>query len=172
MRFLYRFTDRLEKVEVIVLAALFLIMLALAFLQVVMRNFFNSGIVWADSIVRLLVLWVGFFGAIVATKIDQHLTLEVLTKYIPERFKPAVSIAGKIFAIAICYFLFEASLRFLADERTTGEQFIDLIPSWWTLTIIPGTFALIAFHFAVNILKEFFPDKKAKKEEKGFGVPA
>ncbi|MBI2341120.1 MAG: TRAP transporter small permease subunit, partial [Deltaproteobacteria bacterium] len=50
-------------------------MIVLGFLQVVLRNFFGSGISWADVTVRHLVLWVGFFGAVLATIENRHITL-------------------------------------------------------------------------------------------------
>lgn len=129
-------------------------MVFLAFLQVVMRNVFNAGIPWADTVIRHLVLWVGFLGATLATKLDQHLTLEVLTKYLPERGRHLTSIAVKIFASVICYFLLCASFRFLADEKSTGQKFLDLFPSWWALSIIPATFILIPFHFFFGIVRD------------------
>jgi TRAP-type C4-dicarboxylate transport system permease small subunit len=60
----------------------------------------------------------------------------------------------KIFAIGVCYFLLLASIKFLDNERSTGEAFLDLFPSWYVLTIIPAVFCLIPFHLFINILKE------------------
>jgi len=154
MKYLLKLNDAVGKVETFFLCVSLITMLFLAFLQVIMRDVFNAGIPWADSIVRLLVLWVGFIGAILATKLDQHLTLEVLTKYMPERARHLASVAVKIFAIAICWFLLQASLRFLADEMSTGEKFLHLFPSWYTLAIMPVTFALIPFHMVIGILKD------------------
>ncbi len=154
MKFLSRLNDWVAKVETFFLCLSLMAMLSLAFLQVVMRNGFNSGIPWADSIVRLLVIWVGFLGACVATKLDQHLTLEVLTKYMPERLKYISAALVRVFAIGVCYFLFMASLKFIANERSAGEQFLHLMPSWYTIIIIPVAFLLIPFHLLFNIARD------------------
>lgn len=142
------------RIEGILLSVFLAAMVFLAFLQVVMRNVFNAGLPWADSVVRLMVLWVGFLGAALATKLGQNLTVEVLTKYLPERIRHIASMVVKVFASAVCIFLLCASFRFLADESSTGAQFLHLFPSWWTLTIIPATFILIPFHFVFGILED------------------
>lgn len=144
----------LARIEGFLVSFFLAAMVFLAFLQVVMRNIFNAGIPWADTVVRLLVLWVGFLGAALASKLGQNLTIEVLTKYLPEKGRHGASVIVKIFAIVICYFLFEASLRFLSDERSTREQFLHLFPSWLTLTIIPATFILIPFHSLFGIVDD------------------
>lgn len=155
MRHLTRINDAISRVEGIVLCLLLFTMVVLAFLQVVMRDVFNAGIPWADTVVRHLVIWVGFLGAALATKLDQMLTIEVLTKYMPERFRHLSSVVVKSFAITVCLFLFCAACKFLANERSTGQQFIDLFPSWWALTIIPVTFLLIPFHLLFSIARDF-----------------
>jgi TRAP-type C4-dicarboxylate transport system permease small subunit len=152
----------LARIEGILLSIFLMGMVFLAFLQVVMRNVFNAGLPWADSVVRLLVIWVGFLGAALATKLDQNLSIDVLTKFLPERFRHVTSLVVKLFACVICLFLFRASLSFLADERSTGEQFIHLFPSWWTLTIIPATFILIPFHFVMTMIQDVYYLVKGK----------
>ena len=64
------------------------------------------------------------------------------------------SIVVKVFAGSVCFLLFCASLKFLADERSTGQEFLHLFPSWWTLTIIPAAFLLIPFHFGFSMAKD------------------
>ena len=154
MAILSRINDGVAKVEGIFLSVFLMAMIILAFVQVVARNLFNAGIPWADTVVRLLVIWVGFLGAALATKLEQNLTVEVLTKYLPERARHIASVIVKIFAGAVCFFLLCASLRFLGNERSTGDQFLGLFPSWISLTIIPATFILIPFHFLFSIVKD------------------
>ena len=149
-----KLNEIMGKVETLFMCLFLMIMIVLAFTQVVARNIFNEGIPWADTVVRLMVIWVGFLGATLATKIDQHLTIEVLTKYMPERVKHAIAVLLKVFAICVCYFLLMASFKFLANERSTGESFFDLFPSWWTLTIIPLTFILIPFHLLFTMARD------------------
>ena len=68
-RRLDRIIGHLEKVLLSVMLAA---MILLAFLQIVLRNFFDTGLPWGDSLVRYLVLWVGFIGAALATNEESH----------------------------------------------------------------------------------------------------
>ncbi len=156
--------DWFARIEGFVLSLLLAVMIFLAFFQVVMRDIFNAGIPWADSVVRLLVLWVGFLGAALATKLEQNLTVEVLTKYMPERAKHLAAVVVKTFAGVICFFLFCASFRYLHTESTTGQKFLHLFPEWYTLIIIPITFALIPFHLVFSVANDIRYFVKGKSQ--------
>jgi len=154
VKLILKINEWLAKIEGFFLCIFLMTMVILAFVQVLARDLFNSGIPWADTVVRHLVLWVGFLGAALATKLDQNLTLEVLTKYMPERAKHAASVLVKIFAVFVCCLLFRAAMRFMAQERSTGELFLDLFPSWISLSIIPAAFILIPLHLFFSIARD------------------
>ena len=164
IKFVLRLNDWLGKIESFFLCIFLMMMIVLAFSQVVMRNVFNAGIPWADTVVRYMVVWVGFLGAALATRLERHLTIEVLTKYMPERIRHLTAVSVKLFASVVCWFLFQASIRFLLDEQSTGEQFLGLFPSWIALSIIPITFILIPFHFLFTIARDVNYFLKGKPE--------
>ena len=43
--------------------------LVMALIQIVLRNVFDSGLLWAESFLRILVLWIAILGAMVATRV-------------------------------------------------------------------------------------------------------
>jgi TRAP-type C4-dicarboxylate transport system permease small subunit len=47
--------DRVEQTSLVILLSS---MIVIAFLQIVLRNLFSTGLSWGDSLVRNLVLWV------------------------------------------------------------------------------------------------------------------
>jgi TRAP-type C4-dicarboxylate transport system permease small subunit len=125
-------------------------MVLLAFGQVILRNVFGTGFLWGDPLVRQMVLWSGFLGAALATKDDRHITIDALTKYIPERPRGIIKIVTSLAAAVITWFLADAAWVFLLDERTAGgELFLD-IPSWIGLLIIPVGYWLMTIHFVAN----------------------
>ncbi len=162
-RQLNNLNEMIGKIEAFFVSVLLAVMVFLAFLQVVMRNVFNEGIPWADSVVRLMVLWVGLFGGCLATKLEQNITIEVATKYMPERGKHFVGILVKTFAVIVCVYLFRASLTYIENESASSSQFLHLFPEWWTVTIIPITFVLIPFHLSFSIAKDVQYFMKGKK---------
>ena len=65
----------------------------LAALQIVLRYGFDSGIAWADPLLRVLVLWLGLLGALAATRDRRHITIDVLSRMLPARAKAAADAA-------------------------------------------------------------------------------
>ena len=54
----------LHAFESSLLALLLTSLIGVAALQVIMRNFFDAGLYWGDSAVRVMVLWIAMLGAI------------------------------------------------------------------------------------------------------------
>jgi TRAP-type C4-dicarboxylate transport system permease small subunit len=139
-----------NKIEGALLIFLLLVMLFMAFGQVVLRNLFSGGIVWGDIVLRHLVLWVGFLGAALATSGERHLNIDLLTRYLPDRLKGAVTTIANIFAAVVCYLLFRASLTFIEFEIANKHMIYGEIPSWFAEIIIPVGYGLLMFHFSVR----------------------
>ncbi len=68
-----------ERLEEILLVSLVVLMVSLGFLQILFRNLISVGIVWIDSLVRHLVLWIALLGASIATRENRHITIDVIS---------------------------------------------------------------------------------------------
>ena len=53
-----------------------LVVVSLALLQIFLRNVFGFGFMWAESVLKILVLWIALLGAMVATRENQHIKIE------------------------------------------------------------------------------------------------
>jgi TRAP-type C4-dicarboxylate transport system permease small subunit len=123
---------------------------------VMLRNVFGTGLVWADTVVRHLVLWVGFIGAALATSEQRHISIDAVTKFLSPRFKHSVSVLTSLFALVVCLFLAAAAWTYLEDERTYGGELVLSIPTWVAQVIIPAGYALIGVHFLVKAVEHAF----------------
>lgn len=152
-----RSLDRvLYKIEYGFLVAALGAMVLLAFTQVMLRNVFGTGLVWADTIIRHLVLWVGFIGAALATSEQRHISIDALTKFLSPRIKHIVSVFTGLFALVVCLFLAAAAWTYLEDERAHGGELVLSIPTWVAQVIIPAGYVLIAVHFLVKVVENAF----------------
>ena len=148
-----RFIDRiLYKIEFGLLVLFLGSMVLLAFTQVVLRNFFETGFVWADTIVRHLVLWAGFMGAALATSEERHISIDALTKFFSPRVKHLAQIGTSLFAVVVCYYLGAASWTFLVAEKASGSEIALSIPTWVALLVIPIGYNLLLVHFFVKLI--------------------
>ncbi len=67
----------LGRLEDALLVALLGVLLLLASTQILLRNLFDAGLTWADPLLRVLVLWLGLLGAMIASRSGKHITLDV-----------------------------------------------------------------------------------------------
>lgn len=141
-----RVIDKLEDgLLVLILAS----MILLAGYQIIARNFFSEGLVWIDPLLRMLVLWVGFAGAVVATRTDKHIRIDVFTKYLPENILPYVQRVVYLFAVSVCMLIGWHAARFVYSEYEYSTIAFAGIPAWLTALIIPISFILIAFRYGL-----------------------
>jgi TRAP-type C4-dicarboxylate transport system permease small subunit len=124
----------------------------MAFGQVVLRNFFGTSIEWGDIFLRHLVLWVGYFGAVIATGERRHLKIEFLAKIVPSKVRKIFFIITNLFASVICYFLMQAAISFVQMEKESASLLILELPTWYFIIIIPIGYAIISFRFVVHSL--------------------
>ena len=154
MRGLTRFSKQslwlFDKLEYLVLVFLFTVMVGLAFLQIVLRIFFATGIMWGDPLLRHLLLWVALLGATVATKEGKHINIDVISRLLPDRGKAAMHALTDLFSSFICILLIHASFKFMRDEFQAGALVFLKIPVWTVAVIFPVAFGLIALRFAIS----------------------
>jgi len=157
MRFAFKLEDYLVKAEKTLVVALIFAMVGLSFMQVLLRIFFHSGIVWLDPLLRHMVLWAGLTGAALAARHSRHFALEAFVKHAPERLHRPLEIFADIFTVAASCLLFHASYKFIRDEFAAGSIAFYInrlaVPGGWAEMIIPAAFALIAYHALMGIFR-------------------
>jgi TRAP-type C4-dicarboxylate transport system permease small subunit len=143
-----RWDEKIARVEQILVAILLSAMIAVAFLQIMLRNFFASGIDWGDPLVRYLVVWVGFIGAAIATREGKHITIDVVSRWITGRGHRYIQVISHFFATLICGLLTLAAIKFIRLEAQMGSSVIFGLPVWVPETIMPATFGLMTLRYA------------------------
>ena len=163
MKALEKLNSWIEGAETFVLVSVLGIMVIFAFLQVVLRNIFNEGILWGDILLRHLVLWVGFLGASLATRQQKHINIDIFSRFMSDKGKSIVRLITNLFSVFICYILAEAGWTFIQDEQMMGTVIFADIPAWYFQTIIPIGFFLMSFRFLVLSLENFADVIRTKK---------
>lgn len=152
LRLLVHLDRLMSRLESFLLASVLLTALTFSFLQVILRNFFDSGINWGDVFARHLVLWIGFFGATLATITNHHIRIDAISKILPEKAKPIINLFICCFCIIVGYLLFSSAYRFVAMEKMAGTTLFEGIPTWYFITIMPIGFAIITFRYFMRLI--------------------
>ncbi|MCP4671622.1 MAG: TRAP transporter small permease [Desulfobacula sp.] len=137
----------LQKIEDGILVGLLLVMIFMAVSQIFMRNLFDSGILWGDALVRVLVLWIGLMGAMIASRNNHHISIDILSKYLPEQIKKITNLVIFIFTSLICGVMAYFSLNFVIMEKQDSFMAFAAIPAWVCESIIPIAFAIISLRY-------------------------
>jgi len=156
MKFLEKVNESIALTERWLLVVIVLIMVTLAFLQVVLRNVFAHGLLWGDTFLRQLVLWVGFIGASLATRENKHINIDLFSRLLKGRARLVSGMITELFAVIVSYFLANAAWNFVAEERTFNSIAFASIPAWYFEIIIPIGFGLMALRFFFSALQKGF----------------
>lgn len=144
---------RLQRFEDGLLVFILLSMLSLAFAQIIMRNLFNSGMVWSEPLLKILVLWAALLGAMVATRNHHHINIDVLSKLLPERFHALHQTIIHGISAVVCLLLAWQSLRFVILEWEDSTIAFAQVPAWIPELILPIGFLSMGLRFFIHSLK-------------------
>lgn len=147
------FLERLRRygclVEEALLIALLLSMIVLSVLQILLRNVFETGLFWADGLLRIEVLWLALLGAVVASREDRHITVDLFTRYVPPRLRLALRVLTDLFTAGVCALFAWSAWRFVRVEQEFGSTLLGRYPAWIFQAIIPVGFAVIAYRYTL-----------------------
>ncbi|MBI4656122.1 MAG: TRAP transporter small permease subunit [Elusimicrobia bacterium] len=158
MKYLLAFEEILVKIEKSAIVIFVFLMALLSFLQIGLRLFFHSGIVWLDTFLRYVVLWAGMLGASLSSRYSKHFAVDVFARMLPPRWSSAAAVFTGLFAVFVSILLFFASNRFLKQEFLYNSTAFYVnntaVKSGWLELILPVSFLLIGFHLFVGIFRQ------------------
>ena len=137
----------LRALEDAILVTLLTAMLLLAITQIGLRNFYDSGIIWGDALLRVLVLWVGLIGAMVASRKGDHINIDLITRCVRPRLKAVISFISSLATTFIAALLAYHSYRFVLLEYEDGLIAFAGVPNWACEIILPVAFSIIAVRY-------------------------
>jgi TRAP-type C4-dicarboxylate transport system permease small subunit len=135
------------------LIAMLAAMVLLAAAQILLRNLLNMSIQDADQLLRLLVLWVAFLGAVATSREGKHIRVDAIARWLPARVNAGVAALTELFTVGVCLVLAWQSVRFVQSARESAELAFGALPVWVAATILPLAFALIALRYALRFVQ-------------------
>ncbi|MEM8815024.1 MAG: TRAP transporter small permease [Pseudomonadota bacterium] len=127
-------------------------MMLLAVGQIVLREFFNTGFVWADELIKLMVLWLAMVGSIAAGRDNRHIRIDLLSHVLPDRLVRVSRVLVDLFAAVVCGVIAWHAWRYLQLEIEFEDTVLIDTPAWIAHSIMPLAFMLLAYRFVVSSL--------------------
>ena len=130
-------------------------MLSVAGTQIVLRNFFDGALLWADPLLRVAVLWVGMLGAMVATRGDKQISMDVVSRFLPDRGRAGVRVVTDLFTAAVSAVVAWSAYQLMIEDRAAGGLAIAFVPVWLCESILPVAFAVISVRYLLFAVRHF-----------------
>lgn len=136
-------------VEDALLVLLLSVMIVMAVAQILLRNFLDMGLVWVDPLLRALVLWVAMLGAMAASRSDNHIGIDLLSRYLPARLRTVAGMLAALATAVICAALAYYSARLVSLDRAAQAMAFGPVPAWLVESVLPFGFTMIALRYLV-----------------------
>ena len=133
---------RLEDLGVVVILGL---MAVLPVMEVIARELFATSITGSIVTVQHLTLWIGFTGAMLASREGRLLTLAGDTAWLRERWGKWSHLIADVASVGITLTLMVASVQLVASERDFPRTIVGPIQIWMAQGVMPVGFAVIAW---------------------------
>lgn len=154
------FLSRLDRIgrfaENTALVTLLSAMMVLAVGQIVLREVFSTGLIWADELIKLMVLWLAMVGSIAAARDNRHIRIDALSHILPDTAIKLTRVLVDVFAAAVCGVIAWHTYRYLQLEIEFEDSVLIDTPAWIAHLIVPLAFALIAYRFLVSIAWQLY----------------
>lgn len=144
---LHKFKRALLLFETIMASGSLLLLLLLALIQIIARNFFETGFPLLEVIARHLVLFVIFFGAGLVTERSRHIKIDVLANVLPPHLRMMLRRPLAMMGALLCAVLAWYAGLFWLDEW----QYAPANERWAAALamVVPVGFMVLALHFAL-----------------------
>lgn len=124
--------------------------------QIVLREVFNTGFLWADELIKIIVLWLAMLGSVAASRDNRHIRIDALSHVLPESAIKLTRILVDVFAVVVCAVVAWYSYQYLLLEIEFQDTVLIDTPAWIAHLVVPLAFALIAYRFAVSIAWQIY----------------
>ncbi|MFA6507396.1 MAG: TRAP transporter small permease [Treponemataceae bacterium] len=131
--------------------AMFIIIFAVVLLQVFMRYFLGSPLVWSEELARYLFVWVSLIGWVFATRSGTHIRIGAFTDNLPVSVRKVIGFFNFalviIFALVLIFFGFQMVLK-NGDVPTVTLFFTYAV----VYAAVPFSLSLIVFYSVLRLM--------------------
>ena len=124
-------------------AFLLVLMVVVVFLGVFFRYVVNASLVWYDEFASYLLVWLTFYGVVVASYRKRHIGFEMVVDRLLPATRRVVDFVGEAcvlgFQVVLCYYGWVLT-RKMGDETAVSLQWVKM---GWVYSVLPITGALM-----------------------------
>lgn len=152
----------LNNIEETLITVIFVIMVAVCFLQVIARFILSISLSWSEALLCTCLIWVTCLAASVAFKKKSHLGVDFVTGLFPPKLKRAVTFLTYLICIAFHVIIIFTTVKLIGRQIHTDQIIVSLkVPIALVTAAIPVGFSLSIIRIIQVIVKDFIFNKDA-----------
>ena len=127
-------------------------MVAVAFMQIILREVFSTGVIWGNELVRILVLWLAMVGAVAAARDNRHIRIDLLSHLLPDKVVKGIRIVVDLFAAVVSGIVAWYVWNYLQLQAELEFTVLNDVPAFPARVIAVVGFVLLSYRFAVLVV--------------------
>lgn len=113
----------------------------------------RPGYSWSQDLAKILIMWVGFVGASMATHDRKHIRIDFVRKAIPPRFLSAYNAVSHLVTLSFCALLLVLATWYLLDRLRMGATLASIDLKVWLLVLpIPLALSVMVVRFGARFV--------------------
>jgi C4-dicarboxylate transporter DctQ subunit len=140
-----QFTKGIWHVPNFIMGILMICCVLLDCANIIARYIFLSPIIWAEEVLGFMLVWGVFVGAVLVTRDDGHLKMDLLSSLLGPRARLVLDRFDAILTFGVCGLVAYKSAEAIKIINSTHETSVAAgIPMAWIYAALPLGFALVA----------------------------
>lgn len=158
-KILIKTDDIIARIERVIIIISVLVMIFLSFSQIILRIFFHSGISWADTFLRHLVMISALFSASLVSYYQNHFRVEIIDKINikSNKIKNVIQLFSIIFTVSVILLILYSTYNFITLEFGLSEVLENIkkfkFETDYLILLLPIIFINMFFHTSVSLFK-------------------
>ena len=170
MKKIQRFFHVIEKIEIGVCIFFLFWMTLIVILQVCSRYLFNYSFVWAEELVRYLMIWMVMIGAALVQSVNDHIRIDYLPMLAGPRVRRAMETIFRLCTLIFLIILTVKGIKIAYFNRLFESSGLRISMLWPNLALPLGGI-LIGVYTAKALVQDFYrlltwPSEKLLDEDR------
>ncbi len=154
----------IEKILSWIVAVLLVVMSVVVFANVILRYFFSMTIGWYEELSRFILIWIVFLGAVIAYFKGDHLSLDIVLKFIKPKAQGAVTIVADVLVIAALIIMIQGGFAMALDSLASGWIASSIpIPYGYVYMVGPVSAILMLLQALIKTVEDLYAQAKIRK---------
>lgn len=133
-----KFFRAIDRAEDVCLVAMFALMVAAIFLQIIMRFVFNNSLSWSEELGKFIFVWISWLGISIGERRHEHIRITLLVDRLSIKWQKIFEIISNVLLFAILAVTIYYAVTLVFSQSHVHYAGIKISTSWGYLSLVLG----------------------------------